>query len=160
MDRHQSRKRREPPPVAPEASADNHLRAVNTTLALLDEQLCAFLRWTGGRQAAGVLFREENNFSAEARARIRHEVQAMRAILSEMRRSLDLRPTVQETADAIWSWCWTLLEPLEELMGKRLRRYGEPPPGLADYLEPKVRSLCGHLERILDVAREARSRGK
>ncbi len=158
MDRDRARKRCEPSQIALGRGANNHVRAVNTTLALLDEQLCAFLRWAQGRQATGVLFRERNNLSAAARGHIRHEVEAMRHILREMRQSLGLSPSVQDAADAIWSWCWTLLEPLQELTGKRLRRYGDPPPGLAGYLEPRVMALCDHLERILNITSEARGR--
>lgn len=142
------------------SAGDYHIRGVATTLALLDEQLCAFQRWARGHEAKGVLFREHNDLSPQARRLVLREVASMRATLREVRRTLGLQPSVQEAADAIWSWCWTLMEPLEELTGSHLRRYGEPPPELAEYLEPRVRSLCGHLERILNITREARQVGR
>jgi len=134
----------------------NHIRAVATTLGLLDEQLCAFERWADGHEAAGVLFAERNDLSAQERRQVLREIEAMRTTLREMRDTLGLRPTVQRVSDAIWSWSWTLLEPLEELTGRRLRRYGQPPPGLAEYLEPRIGSLCARLERILGIAAAAR----
>jgi len=52
--------------------------------------------------------------------------------------------------------CSVLWISLAELDGRHLRRYGEVPPGLVEYLDPQVDGLNEHLRSIADmVAKES-----
>ena len=134
-----------------------HLRGISTTLAFLDESLCNFERWAQGHEARGVLYEEWNTLSPRDRQLVLSEIKQMRRALAELRDELHLKPNVENVASAIWSWCWCLLEAIEELDAKHLRRYGEPPPELVARLSPRLARLCDHLKRIREVANPARA---
>ena len=137
--------------------SENHLRGISTTLALLDETLAGFERWARGEESLGVLYHEHNSLAPPQRRAIRAEVRHIRQRLRELRDALHLDVKSCNAADLIWAWCWTLLEPLHELSGKHLRRYGKPPPELVEYLNPRVAQLCRHVENILGIAAQARA---
>ena len=135
-----------------------HIRGISTTLALLDETLCNFELWAKGHEAHGVLYREVNAFSPAEREAILKGVRKARAILQGVRDRLGLEPKVQDIASAVWAWCWTSLEPLEELEGRFLKRYGAPPAELAEYMDPQVAALSEQLQAIQKIAFRARGR--
>jgi hypothetical protein len=135
-----------------------HLRGISTALALLDETLCAFELWASGREDHGVLYHEQNTLSAQEREEILSAIPQIRQVLEEMRDKLGLQPKVENVASNIWAWCWILMEPLQELEGRHLRRYGEPPAELVEYVDPKVAQLCELLGRVGKIASEARTR--
>ena len=127
---------------------ENHRRGIATTLTLLDEALCEFEQWAGGRELRSVLYEERNALSPEQRAKILAEVAQMRERLRKLRDALGLEGSVRDAATAIWGQCSGLWEHLVELEAKHLRRYGELPPGLARYLDPQVAALLLHLRQI------------
>ncbi|HPD16100.1 MAG TPA: hypothetical protein PLE19_14190 [Planctomycetota bacterium] len=135
-----------------------HLRGILTSLALLDETLCAFERWASGSEDHGVLYHERNPLLPREREAIRSLAGQIREELGEIRARLGLEPKVQDLASNIWGWCCTLMEPLQELEGRYLRRYGEPPAELVRYMDPKVARLCELLGAIQRVASAARNR--
>ena len=67
---------------------------------------------------------------------------------------LGLEGTTQDAAQSIWGRCSSLREHLVELEGKHLHRYGKPPPGLAEYLDPQAEELLSCLDRISAVITE------
>lgn len=140
--------------------SEYHKRGISTTLALLDETLCAFELWARGHQARGALYEERNPLSPQERQDILGEIARLRATLEQLKGDLQLRPKALNVATVIWAWCWTLLEPLQELEGRHLRRYGEPPAELVAYLDPKVGELCERLRKIHQIASRARARSE
>lgn len=135
-----------------------HLRGISTALALLDETLCAFERWASWREEHGVLYHEQNPLSPKEREAILSTTRQIREELRDVRHRLGLEPKVQDIASSIWGWCCTMMEPLQELEGRYLRRYGEPPAELVQYLDPKIAKLCELLWTIQQTASRARSR--
>lgn len=135
-----------------------HLRGIGTALALLDETLCAFERWASGSEDHGVLYHERNPLSPKEREAILSLARQIREELRDVRDKLGLEPKVQDLASNIWAWCCTMMEPLQELEGRYLRRYGEPPAELVQYMNPKVARLCELLGAIQRVASGARNR--
>jgi len=73
----------------------------------------------------------------------------MRATLSALRDDLELDPQEQTATAAVRAQCSALWEYVAELDGEHLKRYGELPPGLSDYLCPRVAELENGLKRIL-----------
>jgi len=135
-----------------------HLRGVSTALAILDETLCAFEHWASGREDHGVLYHEQNPLSPKEREAILSTTRQIREELRELRDKLGLEPKVQDVASSIWAWCCTIIEPVQELEGRYLRRYGEPPAELVQYLDPKVAKLCDLLGTVQQIASRARGR--
>ena len=135
-----------------------HLRGISTALALLDETLCAFELWASGREDHGVLYHERNPLSPKEREAISSATRQIREELRDVRDMLGLEAKVQDVASSIWGWCCVMMEPLQELQGRYLRRYGEPPAELVQYLDPKVAKLCELVWTIQQVASRARSR--
>jgi len=133
--------------------SDNHKRGITATLVLLDESLCQFERWAKGGEARSVLYEERNTLSAREREMLLAEIAEMQAILRNVRDTLRLEGSIQTARHAIRSQCFGLLEHLVEIESKYLGRYGEPPPGLGEYLDPKVAALEQRLDRIIAIAR-------
>jgi len=131
--------------------SENHKRGISSTLALLDEMLCRFERWSKGEQAEGVLYLERNMLTAQQR-RILAEVGAVRVPLAELRESLGLAVKTQAVGRAIRSESSAYWEALVELGTKYLRRYGEMPDGFGEYFDPKVEQIIGHMTRIAAAA--------
>ena len=132
---------------------ETHIRGISTTLGLLDEMLCEIEQWAQGREARSALYEERNRLSSLQRKEILSEIAAMRLTLDELRSGLRLQKNFVNAANAIWSRCAGMWEHLVELQGKYLERYGEPPPGLQEYLEPRISELIERLERISAIAR-------
>lgn len=135
-----------------------HIRGISTALALLDETLCSFERWATGHEAHGVLYQEHNALLPQEREGILSAVRQIRAEIRGAREKLGLDAKVQDVASSIWGWACTMMEPLQELEGRHLRRYGEPPAELVEYMDPKVARLCELLRTIQQIASGARNR--
>ena len=131
---------------------DTHKRGINITLALLDEMLCQIEQWARGREVHSVLYQERNTLTAVQREMILHEIKAIRRTLCELAQTLRLEPNVNDGSRDIWGRCWGFLEHLEELHGKHMRRYGEPPAWLSGFLDPKADELIEHLQKIATIA--------
>lgn len=132
---------------------NNHKRGISTTLGLLDEALCEFESWANGRETRSALYREKNDLSPERREKILGEVAQMRDMLRELRDTLGLDGTVRSATKEIWGRCLGLWDHLAELETRYLRRYGEPPPGLAEYLDPKAVRLLELLQGISSLVK-------
>jgi hypothetical protein len=132
-----------------------HKRGIAARLAMLDQRMCDVERWAHRGQWASVLYEEHNPLSPHQGRRILAEIAAIRAILVGMKDDLELDVRVGLAARSIQAWCTTTCQQLEELEEKHLRRYGEAPPGLADYLKPRLEELTERLQRISAVAGEA-----
>ena len=138
--------------------SESHRRGIATALALLDETLCTFQHWAEGHEARGVLYEEHNSLPPRERENILSEIEEARRVLQDLREKLHLPPRVQDVATAIWAWSYSLLEPLQELEGRYLGRYGEPPADLVAYLDPRVAELCRRLGSIRGIASRLRAR--
>jgi len=136
----------------PRELSDTHRRGIRTTLVLLDETLCHIEQWAKGREMHSVLYGERNRLTPAQKASIIREIEEMRKMLDELRQTLGLECGVTDGAREIWAMSWGFWEHLEELHGKHLRRYGEPPEWLSRYLDPKADELIEHLQRIAAIA--------
>lgn len=131
---------------------ENHRRAIAGTLGLLDEMLCRFDRWMREKPAEGILFREVDTLTGRQKRTIRGEMDAMRAVLRELRDDLDLERRTESTSVAVWSESSAFWEALVELGTKHLRRYGDMPEGFPEYFDPRVGRMIEHMRRIGDAA--------
>jgi len=142
-------KRTQPPKLG-----EFHRRGISTTLTVVDEALCEFEQWAKGRETRSVLHRERNTLSAAQRRALLAQIRDMRAVLRELDHELDLEGAVQDAARAIWAKASALREHVIELESRHLRRYGQPPTGLAEYLDPRVADLVKRLDRIASAVSE------
>lgn len=132
----------------------NHRRGIASTLGLLDETLARFEHWISGQPAEGALYRESDTLTAEQKAAIRAEIEALRGLMSELRDDLRLEIRTQDIGTAIWAHISAFWEALVELKVKSLRRYGDVPGGLAEYLDPRIEQVIERIARIAEVARQ------
>ncbi len=137
--------------------SDNHIRGISTTLSLLDEDLCEFEQWANGHSVTSVLYEVRNTLSAVQRQLIAERVAKMRVILKEVKDALNLEGSVHRVDKMIVGSCAVLWVSLVELESDRLQRYGQLPPGLAQYLDPKVAVLNEDLNQISQIAKQAAS---
>lgn len=128
--------------------SEHHIRCISNTLALLDKALCEFDQWVKGHEIQSVLYQICNTLSDGQRQMIVAEVAEMRAVLLEIKSSLNLEVSARSVEKTIAGSCSVLWASLVELEGSRLSRYGEVPPGLAEYLDPRIASLNEGLRRI------------
>jgi hypothetical protein len=135
--------------------SENHIRAITTTLSLFDEDLCEFYQWAEGHAIKSVLHEVRNPLPAVQRKVIAERVERMLKVLKEIKDTLDLSPSVHMTDKMIVGTCAIEWASLVELESNRLRRYGEVPPGLGEYLDPKVKALNEDLRVISNAAGES-----
>ena len=135
-------------------SLGSHKNGIETALGLLDETLLEFEAWAHGRENMSVLYQERNTLSEDQREKILIQVEKIRRVLVEIRDDLDLRTRTGNVAKSILSQCSFLWVSLVELESKHLRRYGEPPEGLAEYLDPKTAQLIDSVKEISRIAAE------
>jgi hypothetical protein len=138
--------------------SENHIRGISATLTLLDKALCDFDRWAHGHAVRSVLYRIRNPLLPVQRKTIAEEVAEMKAMLEEIRTTLNLNETVRSADRMIVASCSTLWVSLVELESRRLTRYGELPTGLAEYLDPRVAILNSRLRRISHIVTAGRAR--
>jgi hypothetical protein len=113
--------------------------------------LCDFEAYARGRELHGLLYHERNRLSPRQRQAIMDEAGRIRAVLKELQESLGLAPRVEDVSRDIWARSSMFWEDLVETETKYLRRYGETPPGLADYLDPKIETLIEHIDTIARI---------
>jgi hypothetical protein len=131
--------------------SDNHIRAISATLSLLDEDLCEFDQWSKGQAVKSVLYEVRNTLTAEQRQVIARHVANMHALLEEIRDSLNLEGSVRVVDRMIAGSCAVHWASLADLEAKSLRRYGEVPTKLGEYLDGKIKALDKDLRVISDT---------
>jgi len=135
---------------------ENFKRGIETTLVVLDEALCEFEEWANGRERRSVFYSDRNTLSARQRDVILSEVAGMRKMLQELKDDLGLEGRVRGGANDIWGKCAILAVNLEEMKGKHLARYGNPPRDLVEYLDPRVKRLIATVNRIFRLVDKSR----
>jgi hypothetical protein len=135
---------------------ENFKRGIETTLVVLDEAICQFEQWAKGREQRSVFYSERNTLSPAQREAILSEVAGMREMLWELRDDLGLEGRVRGGANTIWGKSAVLSVNLTELEGKYLARYGEPPRGLVEYLDPRIKQLKASLMHIFRLAEKSK----
>jgi len=134
---------------------ENHKRAIVTTLALLDEMLCGFEQIARGHECHAVMYSERNTLSEDQRRTVRAEIAQMRKIIRQIKESLGLEEQTEDLGAKIWASSSAFWEVLVEMKSRYLKRYGDPPRGLAEYLDPLVDNLIAHMAVISEASRPA-----
>jgi len=138
------------------AVSENHRRGITVTLTILDEALCEVEQWANGRELHSVFYNERNRLQAWQRQEILSEIAQMRIQLQELKETLHLEPRVEDAGTAIRGRCSGLWEHIVELKAKHLRRYGDVPSELGDYIDPKAEQLIQRILRILETLKRRR----
>jgi hypothetical protein len=131
-----------------------HKNGIAATLVLLDEALCEFERWAQGREVKSVFYSETNELLPDQRETILIQVAKIRERLQELKDRLKLEGKSRSVASSIWSQCSVLWVNLIEVTSEHLKRYGESPAGLAEYLDPRVAELIGLTNEILRIVKK------
>ena len=139
---------------------ENHRRGITTTLVMFDELLCAIEEWAKGREVRAALYAEQNSLSKEQRSRLLKQAARLRQVLDAARRDLGLEPYVRDAASDIWSRCAALREHLMEIEGRRLRRYGDVPSDLSEYMDALSNALLKGLDGLLADGKPSAPRGE
>ncbi|MGO9580303.1 MAG: hypothetical protein ACLP2P_12940 [Desulfobaccales bacterium] len=128
--------------------SESHRSRIRITLTFLDEALIKFEEWARGREVRSLLYTEENTLSSEERSGILAGIAGMRRIILELRDNLQLEVRPQNVTKSIQGHCCILWVDVLEMTGKYLRGFGEAPPELADYLDPKANQILEYLDHI------------
>jgi hypothetical protein len=128
--------------------SEAHRSRIRITLTLLDEALVKFEAWAQGREVRSVLYCEENTLDSERRAGLLADIAGIRLIMQELRDVLHLKASPQDIAKTMRAHCYILWVDVLEMTGKYLRGFGEPPPELVDYLDPKAYRILQYLDHL------------
>jgi hypothetical protein len=128
--------------------SESHRSSIRITLTLLDEALVKFQGWAQGREVRSLLYAEENTLTAAERHELLADIAAIRGIIRELRDDLHLVATPQDIARNILGHCHILWVNILEITGRYLRGYGEPPPELVAYLDPRAQQILQYLDHI------------
>ena len=96
-----------------------------------------------------------NDLGPAQREKLASLVSEMQDVVRELKEVLHLQGKVRNAKKSIIGSCTVLWISLSEIQGNGLRGYGEPPPGLTEYLAPKLEFLIQSLRVISHVARGA-----
>jgi len=132
--------------------SENHIRAISTALAILDEHLCEFESYSKGHEIRSALYELHNDLTPVQRQRLASLVAEMQGVVTELKEVLGLEGKVREVERLITTTCTVEWISLTEIGGRYLGRYGAPPAGLVEYLDPKLEFL---IERLRTVSRIA-----
>jgi hypothetical protein len=132
--------------------SENYNRAISTTLSLLDEALCEFDLYSKGHEIHSVLYEMRNHLPHAQREKLASVVAEMQGVLREVRDALQLESKVRDAEHSIRGSCTVLWISLSEIQGNGLRGYGEPPPGLTEYLNSRLEFLIRRLRTVSRMA--------
>ncbi len=139
--------------------SEAHRSRILITLTLLDEALVKFEEWAQGREVRSILYREDNTLDPERRAGLLADFAGIRSIIQELRDSLHLEANPQDIAKTMRGHCYILWVDVLEMTGKYLQGFGEPPPELVNYLDPKASRILQYLDHIKALLTEPGSLG-
>jgi hypothetical protein len=128
--------------------SEAHRSRIRITLTLLDEALVKFEEWAQGQEVHSVLYHETNNLDPDRRAGLLADIACIRGIIQELRDDLHLEAGSQDIAKTIRAHCYILWVDVLEMTGKYLRGFGEPPPELVNYLDPKAYRILQYLDHL------------
>src|SRR5271157_4210746 len=104
--------------------SENHIRAISTALALLDEHLCEFESYSKGHEIHSALYEMRNHLTPVKREKLACLVAEMHDVLRELKEVLGLEGKVREVEKLIMTTCTVEWVSLSEIGGKYLGRYG------------------------------------
>jgi hypothetical protein len=128
--------------------SENHRSKIRITLTILDEALVKFEAWAQGREVCSVLYREENTLDPARRFGLLADIAGIRRLIQELRDDLRLEASSYDVAKTMRGHCYLLWVDVLELTGKYLRGFGEPPPELVNYLDPRAHLILQYLDHI------------
>ena len=137
--------------------SQEHRSRVSITLTRLDEALIKFEEYAQGREVHSILYRENNNLDPVSRAGLLAEIASIRAIMEELQEHLLLKASALDIVKSIRGHCYLLWVEVTEMTGKYLRGFGEPPPELVRYLDPKAHQILRHLDHMKVLLANPRS---
>jgi hypothetical protein len=132
--------------------SDNHRRGIVSALLLFDRMLCEVEEYAYGREVRSVFYIERNGLSEDQKSKLLAEVSRIRAVLQELKDGLGLESEIEDVGRSIWGQGSTFWEVLVETKSRYLKGYGQPPPQLARYLDPRIDSLIQHLRNLTALA--------
>jgi len=131
---------------------ESHRRAVTITLRMMDQMLCEFEEYARGREIHSVFFEEQNSLTARQKTALLAEIEKVRGLMEEIKNHLSLEGEVENVSNSMWGRASAFWEVLVETTSRHLKRYGEAPAGLAEYLDPRMEALIQHLGVITKLA--------
>jgi hypothetical protein len=138
--------------------SDNHRRGIVSALLLFDRMLCEVEEYAYGREVRSVFYIERNALSEDQKSKLLVEVSQMRAVFQELKDGLGLETEIEDVGHSIWGQGSTFWEVLVGTKSRYLKGYGEAPPGLAEYLDPRIDLLIKRLRNLTDLVHPAERR--
>ena len=134
--------------MTPIELGENHRRSISITLQLVDETLCEWNDWVGGRVQSGIMYRELDTLSAAQKQELQNKIGKLRQLILRLRDDLGLEPKSMATSQSIVGQASVLWEMLTELNSRGLQGYGRVPAELGRYLDPIGEQLAAEMNEI------------
>ena len=133
-------------------------RAITSYLFLVEELVEEIrnILLKSGRED-GILVQVRRSLSPKDIQEIQHLLEEIEERLRILKRDLHLYPEVSLDASLISSRSAKVWEILCDLEVEKMKRYGQPPPDLAEYLDPKIKELIYLIEAITTITQPEES---
>ena len=128
--------------------SENHRRSISITLQLVDKALCEWNDWANGHVQSGVMYCQQDTFSAVQKNELRNRIATIRQLMVRLRDDLQLTVSVVATSQLIVGQAAVLWEMLTDLNSRGLTGYGKVPEAFAPYLDPIGETLCDEMNAI------------
>ena len=131
-----------------------YVRSIRTTLVLLEKGMREFERMliTPSQAGQGTLYALQLELTDSQIQTLLASFAEIRFIVSEMKTTLVLEPETEVMPQLLWGWCWSMLEPVTELLPRYFRGYGELPQEVSECMEKNVTRLSEILQEIAKTA--------
>jgi hypothetical protein len=128
--------------------SENHRRSISITLQLVDQALCEWDDWAGGKLRSGVMYRQVDTLSPIQKQELQDKIGKVRQLIVHLRDDLDLEPKNVPISQFIIGHASLLWEMLTELNSRRLQAYGKVPEELTRYIDPIGEQLASEMNEI------------
>lgn len=131
--------------------SEPYQRTLSSALSVVEEMLSEIDDLLKAQHIGAIFTHVVNTLDNEHQQFIAREVESMRRKLQDIKMTLGLNSITVSNARLISSRCGKIWELLCDLEARRLRGYGDPPDGLADYLDCRIHDLIRSMGRIAEL---------
>jgi hypothetical protein len=132
---------------------NNHKAYISVSMQAFENVLCELEDTISSPAENKVLTETVNNLLSWERALILKHIEELKELINHLAQNLGLNRRKEEVRNVVLGAMTIELANLEELKSKRLRRYGEVPYSLQEFLDPQVDKTMSIINEICKTAR-------
>ena len=124
---------------------------LSSSLSIVEELLIEIEDLLNCENKNAVFIKWRNSLNASQKEGIKKEIGEIREQIEDIKTKLLLPSEILNNSVLISSRCGKMWEILCDLETRKLKRYGEIPKNLSDFLDPKIRKVVNSIEKILEI---------